>query len=210
MLGANSLVNIEGVSIQSGTVTRFGQSGSNSYDYNLKTVEANVASGQQLRVNAQSLVAGEDFTFDGSGETDGGRFLVFAGYGADVLTGGAANDVFFFEAGRFGAGDKVNGGAGIDAVVISGKEPSTTGAATFEIATGTFTSIEALSFNGRFASDPNALPSYTVVLRDGNIAEGARLVVNGARLEAVSRSRSMRVPSPLAGSPSLGAPEPTP
>nr|MDP9415983.1 M10 family metallopeptidase C-terminal domain-containing protein [Pseudomonadota bacterium] len=181
-LGANSLTNIEGVSIQSGTVTRFGQSGTNSYDYNLKTVEANVAAGQQLRVNAQSLVAGEDFTFDGSAETDGGRFLVFAGYGVDLLTGGAGNDVFFFEAGRFGAGDKVNGGAGIDAVVISGKEPSTTGAAAFEIASGAFTSIEALSFNGRFASDPSALPSYSVVLRDGNIAAGARLVVNGSSL----------------------------
>ncbi len=181
-LGANSLTNIEGISIQSGTVTRFGQSGTNSYDYSLKTVEANVVAGQQLRVNAQSLVAGEDFTFDGSGETDGGRFLVFAGYGVDTLAGGAGNDVFFFEAGRFGAGDKVNGGGGIDAVVISGKEPSTTGAATFEIASGAFTSIEALSFNGRFATDPGALPSYNVVLRDGNIAAGARLVVNGSSL----------------------------
>nr|MDP9413537.1 M10 family metallopeptidase C-terminal domain-containing protein [Pseudomonadota bacterium] len=34
----------------------------------------------------------------------------------------------------------------------------------------------------RFASDPSALPSYSVVLRDGNIAAGARLVVNGSSL----------------------------
>ncbi len=183
-LGTKSLTGVEGVSIQSGTITRWGQSGTNSYDYHLKTIEANVAAGQQLRVNAQSLVAGEDFTFNGSAETDGGRFLVYAGYGVDVLTGGTGNDVFFFEAGRIGAGDKVNGGGGTDAVVISGKEPSVTGAATFEIASGTFTSIEALSFNGRFASDPNALPSYKVVLKDGNIAADGRLVVNGSSLGA--------------------------
>ncbi len=184
-LGTNSLVGIEGISIQSGSITRWGQSGTNSYDYKLTIVEANVAPGQQFRVNAQSLTKGEDFTFNGSAESDGGRFLVYGGHGVDVLTGGSGNDVFFFEAGRLGAGDKVNGGAGADAVVISGSDPQVSGPLTFEIASGTFSSIEALSFNGRFASDPNATPSYKVTLKDGNIAAGASLVVNGSSLGAM-------------------------
>jgi Ca2+-binding RTX toxin-like protein len=180
-LGSASLTAIEGVSLQSGSITRWGQSGANSYDYSLKTVDANVAAGQQLKVNAQSLLAGEDFTFDGSAETDG-KFLIYAGHGIDTLTGGSGNDIFFFEAGRFGAGDKVVGGAGADAVVISGMPPGLSGSAIVTIASGALTSIESLSFNGRFASEPSAAPSYQVVLKDGNIAAGATLIVNASSL----------------------------
>jgi Ca2+-binding RTX toxin-like protein len=181
-LGAGSLAGIEGISLQSGSITRWGQSGTNSYDYNLTMHNANVAAGQQLRVNAQSLLAGEDFTFDGSAETNG-RFLVYGGFGIDTLTGGAGNDIFYFEAGRLGAGDKVNGGGGNDAVVISGAPAGTTGPAQIDIQPGTFTGIEALSFNGRFASEPGARPSYDVVLRSGNIAPGATLIVNASSLD---------------------------
>ena len=61
--------------------------------------------GAQLRVNAQSLAAGEDFAFDGSAEKDGGRFLPMAA-SASIPAGRPGNDIFFFEAGRFGAGDR--------------------------------------------------------------------------------------------------------
>jgi Ca2+-binding RTX toxin-like protein len=183
-LGEASLSGIEGLSLQSGTIARWGQSGANSYDYNLTMHEANVAPGQQLRVNAQSLTAGEDFTFDGSAETDGGRFHIYGGFGIDTLTGGAGDDLFVFAGGRFGAGDKVDGGGGTDAVVITGAAPGSTGPVVVAIAAGTLTSVEALSFNGRFGDDPTARPSYEVTLADGNVAAGARLIVNASSLEA--------------------------
>jgi hypothetical protein len=80
-LGALSLVGIEYLSLQSGTVTKWGDTANNLYDYDITTVEANVLPGERLVINGQSLQAGEDLTFDGSAETDGGRFLVYAGHG---------------------------------------------------------------------------------------------------------------------------------
>jgi Ca2+-binding RTX toxin-like protein len=184
VLGASSLVGIEVVSLQSGTIARWGGPGTASHDYSVKTVTANVAPGQQLRINGQSLTAGEDLTFDGSAETDGGRFLVYAGFGVDTLTGGAGNDIFYFEAGRFGSGDRIVGGAGNDAVVISGAPAGQDGPVPIDVAAGTLTGVESLSFNGRFATDLSARPSYEAVLQEGNIAEGERLIVNGSSLEA--------------------------
>jgi Ca2+-binding RTX toxin-like protein len=184
LLGASSFSGIEGVSLQSGTIARWGQSGTNSYDYDLTTDQANVAAGQQLRVNAQSLTAGEDFAFSGSAETDGGAFQIYAGYGVDTLTGGAGNDQFIFVAGRFGTGDRVNGGGGNDAAVISGAPAGSSGPVAVAIPMGTFTSVEALSFNGRFANDPDVRPSYDVALADGNVAADGSLIVNGSSLEA--------------------------
>ncbi|HEX8226216.1 MAG TPA: calcium-binding protein, partial [Allosphingosinicella sp.] len=102
-----SLVGIESISLQSGATTRFGDTANNSYDYDLTTADGNVAVGVQLIVNAQSLRVGEDFTFDGSAESDG-RFLVYGGHGVDDLTGGDGADAFFFEGQRWGADDKVN------------------------------------------------------------------------------------------------------
>ncbi|HEX9933541.1 MAG TPA: M10 family metallopeptidase C-terminal domain-containing protein, partial [Allosphingosinicella sp.] len=55
---------------------------------------------------------------------------------------------------------------------------------TATIAAGTLSGIEALSVNGRFATDPNARPSYELVLENGNAASGARLIVNGSSLAA--------------------------
>ena len=177
-LAATSIASIEGISLQSGTITRWGQSGANSYDYNLTMANANVAPGVQLRVNAQSLTASEDFAFNGAAETDGGRYLVYGGFGVDTLAGGAGNDIFYFEAGRLGAGDRIVGGAGNDAVVISGA------AAQIAIGPGMLAAIESLSFNGRFASDPSARPSYEATLHDGNLAGGATLIVNASSLGA--------------------------
>jgi Ca2+-binding RTX toxin-like protein len=174
-----NFANHESISLQSGSVTRWGDLAGNSYDYDITTVDANVGAGVQMIVNGQSLLAGEDFTFDGSGEIDG-KFLVYAGHGTDDLTGGAGNDVFHFEGARFGAGDTVHGGGGSDAVVIS------MGSGVNHVAFGEtqFTEIESISVNNKFASDPSQIPSYELVMADGNVAAGATLIVNGQSLAA--------------------------
>jgi Ca2+-binding RTX toxin-like protein len=181
------LAGIEGISLQGGSVTRWGQAGTSSYDYGLTLANAATAPGVQLRINGQSLQTGEDFAFDGSAETDG-RFLLYAGFGIDTFTGGSGNDVFFFEAGRFGAGDRIVGGGGSDAVVISGAPDGVAGPAQVAIAAGALNGVESLSFNGRFASDPAARPSYSAVMQDGNLG-GGTLIVNASSL-AIGQSLS--------------------
>jgi Ca2+-binding RTX toxin-like protein len=179
VLTDTNLVGIESVSIQSGANTKFGDTANNLYDFNITTADGNVAPGQQLIVNAQSLRAGEDFTFDGSAETDG-KFLVYGGHGVDDLIGGDGADLFFFEGQRWGAGDKVVGGAGRDAVVIS----AGSGLTHIEFAVDSLTSIESISLNNHFATDPSQRPSYEIVLHNGNVTPGGTLIVNGSSLPA--------------------------
>ena len=176
-LGDANLVGIESLSIQSGANTRFGDTANNFYDFDVTTADGNVAAGLQLIVNAQSLRSGEDFTFDGSAETDG-RFLVYGGHGVDDLTGGDGVDVFFFEGQRWGPDDRVDGGDGRDSLVIS----AGSGLTHIEFGPDSFTSIESISVNNRYATDPSQKPSYELVLHSGNVAAGATLIVNGSSI----------------------------
>jgi Ca2+-binding RTX toxin-like protein len=170
-----NLVGIESISIQSGANTRFGDTANNFYDFNITTADGNVLAGQQLIVNASSLRAGEDFTFDGSAETDG-KFLIYGGHGVDNLTGGDGVDVFFFEGSRWGASDRVDGGAGRDALTISGGS----GLTRIEFGAMSFTNIESISLNNRYATDPSQKPSYELILHNGNLAPGTTLIANGS------------------------------
>ncbi|HYG48352.1 MAG TPA: calcium-binding protein, partial [Allosphingosinicella sp.] len=111
-LSAN-LTQIENVSILAGSNTAFGEPGTNRHDYVLTTNNANFAAGVQARINAAALLEGEDFTFDGSAETDA-SYVVYGGKGKDTLLGGLGNDIFFYAEERFASGDTVNGGAGYD------------------------------------------------------------------------------------------------
>jgi Ca2+-binding RTX toxin-like protein len=172
-----NLVGIESISLQSGANATFGDTANNFYDFNVKTADGNVAAGQQLIVNAQSLRAGEDFTFDGSAEHDG-RFLIYGGHGVDTLKGGDGVDVFFFEGQRWGATDKVDGGAGRDAIVIS----AGSGLTHIEFAADSLTNIESISVNNFFATDPSQKPSYELVLHNGNVIPGGTLIVNGSSI----------------------------
>ena len=177
------LSGIESISIQSGANATFGDTANNFYDYNITASNGNTVGATPLIVNAQSLRPGEDFTFDGSAETDG-RYLVYGGHGIDDLTGGAGVDVFFFEGNRWGAGDKVDGGGGRDALVIS----AGTGTAHIEFASDGLTSIESISVNAFYATDPSQLPSYELVLHNGNVAPGGTLIVNGFSLANASQT----------------------
>jgi Ca2+-binding RTX toxin-like protein len=174
-LGDASLTGIESISLQSGSNASFGDHFNNSYRFSVATADGNVLAGQQLIVNAQSLRAGEEFTFDGSAETDG-SFLIYGGHGKDRLTGGDGVDVFFFEGQRWGPSDRVDGGDGRDALVISGGS----GLTHIEFAADSFTNIESISLNNHFATDPSQKPSYQLVLHKGNVAPGGTLIVNGS------------------------------
>ena len=121
--------------------------------------------------------AGEDFTFDGSAETNG-SFLVYGGHGVDDLTGGAGNDIFLFEGTRWGASDRVDGGAGRDAVVISGGN----GITHIAFAADSLTDVESISVNNLLASDPSQVPSYDFVLSNGNVGSSGTLIVNGSSI----------------------------
>jgi Ca2+-binding RTX toxin-like protein len=177
VLSETNLVAIESISIQSGANAFFGDTANNYYDYSVTTANGNVLAGQQLIVNAQSLRAGEDFTFDGSAEHDG-KFVVYGGHGTDILKGGDGADVFFFEGARWTAGDRVDGGAGRDSVAIS----AGSGLNHIEFAADALTNIESISVNNFFATDPSQKPSYELVLNNGNVAAGATLIVNGSSI----------------------------
>jgi Ca2+-binding RTX toxin-like protein len=176
-LSATNLAGVEALSLQSGANAKFGDTANKFYDYAITTDDANVAAGEQMIVNGQSLRAGEDLTFDGSAERDG-KFLVYGGNGVDRLKGGDGNDIFYFEGDRFGPSDRVDGGGGRDTIVISAGN----GLKHIEFGANSLTSIESISISAKFASDPSARPSYELVLDNGNVAQGDTLIVNGGSL----------------------------
>ncbi|HEX8125060.1 MAG TPA: M10 family metallopeptidase C-terminal domain-containing protein [Allosphingosinicella sp.] len=123
-----SLYSIEIIAILPGDDLRFGDPGTNFYDYRIAVDNSDVSAGAQLVVDANRLRVGEDFTFDGSDELDG-SFFIYGGGGVDLLTGGAKNDVFIFGGqSQFGSGDVVTGGAGIDQLALRGNYTITFGA----------------------------------------------------------------------------------
>ena len=138
-LGADALVDIEKFRVLKGENTSFGDTGGNLYDYDITTVDANVAAGARLVVQGGSLQLGEHLTFDGSAETDG-SFQIFGGHDSDTLIGGAQFDHLLGRSGddtltgnggadrlRGGlGGDTMDGGAGADIFVYAaqgGDEP---------------------------------------------------------------------------------------
>jgi Ca2+-binding RTX toxin-like protein len=176
-LGGN-VVGVENLAILPGNELRFGDPGANFYDYEITVLDSAVAAGVQLTVDANRLRAGEDFTFDGSAESDG-SFFVYGGAGVDLLTGGARNDVFLFGAWeQFGAGDVVVGGGGIDQLALRGNYSLTFGA-------GQLVGIENIGLLSAHDTRFGALGSsysYDLTMVDANVAAGVQMVVDGAKL----------------------------
>lgn len=186
--GAQSLVDIETVSLLSGSDTRFGDSAGARYSYALTTVDANVASGRQLIVNGAALLAGEAMSVDGSAERDG-SFLIYGGRGTDLLTGGSKADVFFFAEGRLNAGDRVVGGDGSDIMVLRGDY---SGADRIVFGADTLTGVETVTLMS--ASDTRFFSGgvtyrYDVTTNDANVAAGATMTLNGGALTAAETLR---------------------
>lgn len=179
--GAGNLVNIETLVLYSGSTPGFSDPGGHNYSYDLTTIDANVAAGQTLTVNANLLQAGENLTFNGSAETDG-SFLVFGGLGDDSLIGGQGSDAFFFgDGGRFTAADHVDGGGGADDQLGLRGDYS----AGVVFGANTMTNIETLvllsASDTRFAP-PGTAFDYNVTLNDANVAAGKMFTVNANSL----------------------------
>jgi hypothetical protein len=177
-LGAQ-VVSFESLAILPGSDTRFGDPGTNFYDYDLTMVDANVAAGVTMVVDANRLRIGEDFTFNGSAETDG-AFFIYGGGGTDTLTGGSRNDVFYFgEGGQFGASDHVDGGSGgIDQLGLRGNYTIVFGATQL-------IGIESIGMVSAQDTRFGALGSnynYNLTMNNGNLAAGVRMTIDAAPL----------------------------
>jgi uncharacterized protein len=181
------LANVETVALLSGGDTSFGGPGGLLHDYALAADDSLLGPGGVITFNANGLQAGEDFTFDGSAETDG-AFRFFGGAGTETLTGGAQSDGFFFGAGRFDpALDTVVGGGSIgdgvdDQLALRG---DFSGPNALVFAAGTITGIETIALissqDSRYGVDPGPF-AYEIRTDDANVAAGARLTVNGNSL----------------------------
>ncbi|HEU0099171.1 MAG TPA: M10 family metallopeptidase C-terminal domain-containing protein [Allosphingosinicella sp.] len=178
------IVGIENISILGGSNTAFGEPGTNRYDYVLTTNNANFAAGVQARINGAALLAGEDFTFDGSAETDA-SFVVYGGKGKDTLTGGLGNDIFFYAEERFASGDTVNGGPGYDGMFLRGNYTIDFNAPGY---TGLFTNIENLTLTSatdeRYARGGGTEFDYNLTLSNAIVKPGETLTISGALLMA--------------------------
>ena len=166
---ANAFTNLEVIALLSGSVTTFG-GGGGPFSYNLTTVDANVGAGQELVIYASSLVLGENFTFNGSAETDG-RFRIYGGRGTDTISTGAGNDGVYFGPGTFSAAtDFVNGGAGTnDQVALDGNYTVTLTSANFQ-------NVEVLALLRGLTGD---LGNYNITLADNLLATGQSFTVWG-------------------------------
>jgi Ca2+-binding RTX toxin-like protein len=115
--GANQLVDIEMIVCVTSGDTRFGAQAGAGYSYDLTMNDGNVAAGQTLYISANTLraadgsvlLADETLAFDGSAETNG-KFVIYSGFGADHITGGAGDDTIY----GGGGADEMTGGAGDD------------------------------------------------------------------------------------------------
>jgi Ca2+-binding RTX toxin-like protein len=154
------------------------------YDYSLTTNDASVAAGRLLAVEGSALGAADTLVFDGSAETDG-RFKLIGGAGDDTLTGGSGADIFDLEKGgddtaqggggndvfdmraALDAGDRIDGGAGTDTVVLDGNYFNRHA---LTLAAGTIANVEEIRLEGNY--------SYNLTTNDANLAAGQVLLVN--------------------------------
>jgi Ca2+-binding RTX toxin-like protein len=162
-------------------------------DVNVRTVDANVAAGQQLFVRADALAAGTSFRFNGSAETNG-SFSVLGDNGANVVAGGAGDDFINLANGSSSTGggvDVIAGGAGNDFITVAtlfnghDRFDGGTGSDTVNFDVGsatpihfldtTFTSIDSFFIDTGASGD-------SFFSADGNIATGKTLIVDGSEL----------------------------
>jgi ELWxxDGT repeat protein len=178
----SGIVGMESLSILPGSDTRFGDPGTNFYDYVLTSVEENVAAGQRLTIDATRLRVGEDFTFNGTAESDG-NFFIGGGGGVDNLTGGQQSDTFLFgELGQWGASDIVNGGPG-----GANDQLSLRGDYTIVFGAGQLLNIDSISMVSAFDTRFGPLGSsfdYNLTMNQANVAANQVMAIDAAPLRS--------------------------
>ena len=182
-----SLVGVEMVVLLPGNDTRFGDTAGNVYDYNLVADAGTIVSNNRLTIQANALRAGEDFTFDGS--ASGINFLIYAGLGANVLTGGSGDDGFFFGQARFTSNEVVNGGGGSDQLGLQGNY-STRGVnpgGDVVFGANQLSGIETIvllsASDDRFGAGGGTV-RYSLTMNDGNVQAGQQLTIQANTLRA--------------------------
>jgi Ca2+-binding RTX toxin-like protein len=145
--------------------------------------DANLASGARMTVDATFLRTAETLVFDGSAESDG-SFLVYGSRGVDTLKGGAQGDSFVFIFGRFGPGDRIDGGGGYDVVYLRGNYNVDFRSADYS---GAFTNVESLQLHSAtdttHAGGDGSEFDYHLIWSDSMLAGGV-MTINGGRLTA--------------------------
>jgi hypothetical protein len=178
----SNISSIESISLFAGNLTSYGDISNASYSYNLTMLDSNVAAGAALKVNGSGLRAGENFTFDGSAETDG-QYLVYGGRGTDILKGGAMSDSFVFNFERFNGGDKVDGGLGYDVVYLRGDYSIDFNAVGFAGSLVGVESVGLLSFaDTNYAGGGDGEFDYSITWNNAMLATGQTITFNGSRL----------------------------
>ncbi len=183
-LGTNSLINVEMLVLLSGHDARFGDTAGNLYSYNIQTIDSNVTPGSTLIVNFNTLLAGENVTFDGSAELDGTIFT-YGGLGTDHLTGGQVTDAFYFgDGGRWGSSDQVDGQGGMDQLGLQGNY---SGGQAVVFGADQIKNVESIVLlsgaDGRFGGSGSGF-SYDLTMNDANLASGRTMVITGNSLGA--------------------------
>ena len=148
-LAPGSFVNVETVTLNSGSDARFAPAGT-PFNYAITTSDANVAAGKVMTFNGGQLMNTETLTFNGSAETNG-AFRLFAGAGTDVLRGGAGADLIY---GGLGS-DTLTGNGGRDTFRYQAADESTTaGRDTItDFTLGDLIDLSRVDANGAVAGD---------------------------------------------------------
>jgi RTX calcium-binding nonapeptide repeat (4 copies) len=174
--GASSLTSVEQIQLTGG------------FSYNLTSVDANVAAGATLAINASALGAGDSLTFNGVAEGDG-HFNILGGAGNDTTSGGALGDNFTLSQGGndvasgFGgndvfnmgaaltAADRIDGGAGSDTVNLTGDY---SGANAVTLSPTTIVNVETIKLGAGF--------NYSLTTDEATVASGATLKLDASAL----------------------------
>jgi Ca2+-binding RTX toxin-like protein len=181
VLNATNMTSIESLELLSAADARYDGSTAGAYSYNLTFNDANMINGQWFTINASQLAANEYFTMDASAET-GANILVYGGFGAETLTGGGGQDIFYFGVNKWTAADTIDGGGGTsDTLRLKGVQTVTLGGTQLK-------NIEWITFVSGW--DPPAVPgsesnfAYNVTSADGNVVAGATMNVSGSELRS--------------------------
>lgn len=175
VLEANTLTSVEKIVL------------SNGHDYSLQLINANVAAGKTLTVDASALSATDTFTFADTSENDG-NLVVTGGAGNDSISGGRHHTVVHAGDGAdiinaSGGINIVDGGAGDDFLYVNAPISSSS---RFDGGTG----ADQIFFNGDFSTGQTiganwgtnladvifgSGHSYHMTLQNGLVAAGEML-----------------------------------